>query len=63
VDIRTSDVGSDVTANRVSITGSTVRVKLTTHIISSDVELGKVSPSSLDQRCPFPELQISNTYP
>jgi hypothetical protein len=47
VNIGSRDVGGDVSTNGVTVTGSTVRVELTTHVLGSDIELGEVSPTGL----------------
>lgn len=44
-DILTGDVGGDVTTDRVTHVGSTVRIKLTTLIARSNADLGKVTKS------------------
>jgi len=45
VNILSSDVGGDISTNGVTVSSSTVRIKFSTHIAISDVDLGKVSPT------------------
>lgn len=47
MDIGSGDVGGDVSSDGVTVTGSTVGVELTAHILVRNVELGEVSPTGI----------------
>lgn len=53
VDILAGDVGGHISTDGVTVTCSSVWVELTTHVVSCDVDLGKVSPSAISVLGPF----------